>query len=336
MALAKSDIVQVSPIIADNVSKRYDSPAYTWVYLEEYMKHHHTADNVKSSHATKDALFPKMGRTRVKMLRYEDGYHPSDYRLVPTNDNTYAEVKLDVSSKVVAYVWDKPTLTKNMNIIVDKFTENIAKHPIDHLDNTHLVFLTSRAFILYLQENYAFPPGSVVVRLDNIPTLLESYRFQAYAPVMGYWTSPPTLVRKPYGPGYNMEITLHNKKTEMCSEFLEWEHITKGGIFMSGGGEIRLRLEETDAPVNFFDISINYPPTTTYLLCDCEWLIKTTEFHPMTESVVVERAFRDKPLTSLKRDSFKEELVMKVFHPDRVARLMGDTWGTEESWLNQI
>jgi hypothetical protein len=332
---SKSEIIQVAPITKYNYQSQYKNAlSYpSWVLLENHKKHWDTADCVVSAQEAGEAEFPMKKTSRsTHHKRFRRVVIAGRPEMTLVNDNSYSEFV--VGGRVVALVWDKSAITKLMEKALDNFHKSVEKNPYPNEDPVKMAFHFSRDFIVYCRDNFTFPPGAVIVRLENHPIKVETYTIRAYAPIQGYWASHPTIQPTPYGRGYDLEFLINNKKTEQCHQFLEWDNLGMG-VF-GGSGHIRWRLEETGNAVQLFNIKTTCPPTTNYQLSDCEWVVEKKEFHPPTETVYVRRTNRGMPLTALKRDEFKEELVMKVFHPDRVARLMGDTWGTEESWLNQI
>ena len=335
--LSKSDIIQVAPITEGNYQCEYKNAlSYpSWVLLENHKKHWDEKDCVVSAQEADEEVCLQKGRTKHKM--YRRVVTAGRPELVLVNDNSYVEFV--VGGRVVAYVWDKPAITKLAEKALDHFHKSVEKKPYPnedpYINPVQMAFHFGRDFIVYCRDKFSFPPGAVIVRLENYPIKVETYTIKAYAPVKGYWASHPNVVPTSYGRGYDLEFVINNKKTEKCHQFLEWDNLNFGGVFGTTG-HIRWRLEETGNAIQFFQIKTTYPPTTNYQLSECDWVVEKKEYHSPTETVRVRRTNRNMPLTALKRQAFAEELSEKVFHPDRVARLMGDTWGTDNSWLAQV
>jgi len=334
LTISKSDIIQVTHISKMDYKCEYKTASSypSWVLLENHSKHWDEKDCVVSAQEAGEVVCLQKGRTKHKMYRrVVVAGHPE---LVLVNDNSYVEFV--VGGQVVAYVWDKPAITKLIEKALDKFHKSVEKNP--YKNPVQMAFHFGRDFIVYCRENFSFPPGAVIVRLENPPMKVETFKIRAYALVEGYWASDPIVKALPYG-GYSLEFVLSNRKTEKCHQFLEKHQMTNGGA-LCHSGHIYYRPEGVSDFVPTHDLrridDFLDTPATTYQLSDCVWKIEKKEYHPPTETVRVLQTSKDMPLTALKRNEFKEELVMKVFHPDRVARFMGDTWGTEESWLNQI
>jgi len=341
ITLSKSEIVQVAPISRQNYQSDYEPKGFIWVLLENHKKHWDTEDCVKSANDAGDYLYPKMGRTKYKMNRRDTVNGVLDHILV--NDNSYCEFV--VGGRVVAYYWDKPAVKRGMEKVldlyqkaVDKAVEKDTEGKYDEYPYNHPVtreFHFTRDFIVYCRDNFAFPPGAVVVRMENHPMKRETYTIRAYAPIRGYWASHPTIAPTSHGKGYDLEFLINNTKTDQCHQFLEWNNLNYSGAF-GNSGHIHYRLEETGRPLKIHQLPTEYPPTSRYQLSDCDWVVTKKEHSPPTERTTIRRTDRTKPLTALNRLAFAKELSEKVFHPDRVARFMGDTWGTDDSWLAKV
>ena len=332
--LSRKDIVQVGIIPKNHRLTQILEPETTWVWLENYKKHCDTADNVKSASAANDHLVCELGRTKYKVYRIGTNAANQPEKVL-TSDNSYISVK--VRDNVFAYVWDKPAIKIAIAKIVAKVMED-EEHPYENeLENC--LYIMRRFVELCLEDKKSFPDRSLVVRLNNLPTHKETFMVPSYAPVKGYWFSSPVFKQQFFhGCGYKLLTYINNEKTEKCHQFLELdEENRRTGIF--GSGEMQFKWEPTDLPIFLRELftSEDKQPTSRFVLTECRWEILTTPHRPTVELLWVGHSTDlEKPLTALKRDAFKEELVMKVFHPDRVARLMGDTWGTDESWLAQI
>lgn len=337
LTVSKSDITQVTPISKMDYKCEYKTSYPSWVLLENHTKHWDEKDCVVSAQEAGEVVYLMKGRTKYKMNRRVIVNGRPEFVLV--NDNTYLEFV--VGGQVVAYVWDKPSVIKLMEQALDMFHKSVEKNPYPNEDPyknpVQMAFHFGRDFIVYCRK-FAFPPGAVIVRLENLPSKVETYTIRAYAPIEGYWVSHPSFHTLPYG-GYYLEFLINNTRTEKCHEFLEGHQMKNGGV-LCHSGHIKYRPEGVSDFVpthNLREIDAFLTSTATnHQLSTCEWKIEKKEYHPPTETLRVLQTNKDMPLTALKRNEFKEELVMKVFHPDRVARFMGDTWGTEESWLNQI
>jgi hypothetical protein len=340
LTISKSDIIQVTPVSKMDYKCEYKT-AFTypsWVLLENHKKHWDEKDCVVSAQEADEAVCLQKGRTKHKM--YRRVVIAGRPELVLVNDNSYVEFV--VGGQIVAYVWDKPAVKKLIEKALENFHKSVEKSPYPnedpYKDPVQMAFHFGRDFIVYCREYSSFPPGAVIVRLENPPMKVETFKIRAYVPIEGYWVSHPSFKTLPYG-GYSLEFLINNTKTENCHQFLEKHQMTNGGA-LGNAGHIHYRPEGVSDFVptyylRFIDAFFT-STATNHQLSDCVWKIEKKEYHPPTETVRVLQTSKDMPLTDLKRNEFKEELVMKVFRPDRVARFMGDTWGTEESWLNQI
>lgn len=308
----------------------YEAPSYTFVWLEDFKKHCDQPDVVKSADQAGDSHTADLGRTKYKVYRNERDANGRNQKVL-TSDNAHVAVEQEHCD--IAFYWDKPTIKKVVEKVVEKMRWDASKQ----YDNT-------REFINTLLTKKDIPKKSVLVRLENTPGRCETNSFLAYVPVEGYYISSPVWKDSPYrNEGYNLLFTINNVKTESTPTFV-MKHKMSGGVFNNGG--VEWKIEGNDTPFYLHNIMYHMLPSTTrYQLASCREEVKTRTWryaheHGEEENQVKVLRVDDVLLSDLAlhpdRKAFKEQLVMKVFHPDRVARLVGDNWGTEESWLNQV
>lgn len=356
--VSKNEIV---PVKATSFQKNYQHPEHTWVWAEDYLKHWMNNNAVKSAKDAGHNLLPQVGRTKYKVYRY---CHLTKKPDVLTSDNSYVEQ--DFNGKAVAYYWDKKAIKKLVDEAIESYNKENKQVParrsvMNEYEQTNLLIRE----LVRKRSCGELPEKSVLVRLDNFPTHYERHDYVAYAPIQGYYISAPELQKTIHGEGYDFHIYFNNKKTEKCSQFVESYRVLKGGIFC-GNGSVVTKWEGTTNPffvhnlINQLLVGEDRSPTTEMLLCDCEWTHTKEKGVPSVEKTVIRRTkTHEEPyktyyspnglrnagvlkdtypskLSDLKRQTFEEELSQKVFHPDRVARFMGDTWGTEDSWLAQV
>ena len=336
---------QVVITTAPRIFKTHEAPNSTWVWLEDYTAYCDLPDVVKSAEGANVAHGAELGRTKYKVYRYgrdENGR----YQNTLTSDNTYVAVVQE--SRDTAFYWDKPAIKK----VIEKVKEEM-KEMLDEVVSyqSHTKYKHSREFIKkLLTHKKSLPAKSVLVLLENEPGKCEEYSFKGYVPVEGFYVSPPIFTNEAlYSEGYTLRITINNKKTELCTTFLQKKKLESGvAPFVSSGVMWRVEGDTTNSYLH--NVMREKTPATQWHLAECEWVVKTRTWRYKHETARDEDEWRhdtvkvlrvcDTLLSSLatdpKRMDFKEQLVMKVFHPDRVARLVGDNWGTGESWLNQI
>jgi hypothetical protein len=355
--VSKNQIVRVNATYSPQ--KHYKYPNHTWVWLEDWAKHWNTDKAVASARGEYASMTPKFGRTKYKVYQNQPNNEQS-----LTSDNSYVEQNFEAfNGHTVAYCWDKKPIKEKVEKAIAKHMKNHAKEiltPRCELNEYHQTGLLIAEFL-----TRDFPEKSLLVKLSDYPTHYERYDYVAYAPVPGYYMSAPELtITHNHGSGYDLLIYFNNKKTEKCPQFAEIERLMKGGVF-NMNGHIITKWE--GATQSFFlsnlinqHLGEDRTPTTEMLLCDCEWTITKDKGEDAKERTFIRRTktFEEpyrtytRPngrasggvlkdiypvrLGDLKRLEFAKELSEKVFHPDRVARFMGDTWGTDDSWLAQV
>ena len=330
-----TDYVHHSKIVlttAPQTTTEWQNPNSTLVWLEDFQKHCDQTDVVKSADEAGDSLSVNIGRTKYKAYRkvVVNGVRAD----VLTSDNKYIE--LSMYGRYL-YVLDKPAITRVVQRVANLVEGRLeVEFPPTTIYNKYQNFRTLISQLLTYKD---FQNKSVLVALENTPGKREQSTFQAYVPVEGYYVSTPVFKETAYE-GYDMQSTINNEKTEQCTTFLHKHR-------MNNLGGIKFKVEGSDNYLVRNSITATLPPATRYQLADCERTTFTRKWKYLHEreiekegtTVRIQRVY-DTLLSSLAKDperlSFKEQLVMNVFHPDRVARFMGDTWGIEESWLNQI
>jgi hypothetical protein len=303
----------------------YESPrANTLVWLEDWSKHYNTEDNVQSAKNAGDSHQVEKSRTKYKVYR-QDTDEQGRPDNVLTSDNKYVNIDIDAIT-TVAYLWDKPALRTLVGKVQSKMTPFAPENRYGALQQ----------FILLCRQE-KFPPKSLLIKLCNVRTQRKTFTYEAYVPSECYYLSHPTYQDSLMNAGYDQLYLINNKKTETCFQLMEYEKMKRSQMFNWGG---KLLRTEDGQDIDYFQtIQTKLAPAIIHKKASVK-LVVSHNAKGESHNLFVNRLQHKGWLTDLAKDpkrmAFKEELVMKVFHPDRVERLMGDTWGTEESWLNQI
>ena len=339
---------------SSNYEWNYHSAYLGLVWLEDYERAIKEGGKDPVSYATttetgRKTFHPKLCRTKYKVYTHE--CHTG----VGANNHTLVEelASYDPFLKTEPHGWnekdtvfrgafykDKPVVAKAVREASDKARAKFA--------TTKTTNATEKSYEyndLFVREclKAKIKERSLLVVLLNKPIHHESYCFSAYLPREGFFVSHPKFSQNAEG-HYVITITLNQKEqTEECCEFIEKENLAGHATILSHTNRQRIFLREEGSTVNTDIYHIlnemsyqNKKFPTKMLLKRVSWSIWDG-----VESIEIVRGGDNSPLSALKKNAYKqgtfqEELVQAVFHPDRVARLVGDNWGKEESWLNQI
>jgi len=183
---------------------------------------------------------------------------------------------------------------------------------------------------------------SVLVLLMNKPIYHERFVFSAYLQREGMFVSHPKFV-KDAGGNYVVKILINQREqTEECCEFIERDNLADHNSILTGTGRDKVLLYEEGSAVrtDIYRVLNDGGRDKVFPKMMIQKRVQWSIWNGV-ETIEIVRGGSNALLSDLKKDrykqgTFQEELVQAVFHPDRVARLVGDNWGTEESWLNQI
>ena len=323
----RSPPFQVSP--AMYVETVEDNPGVI-VWLEDWENLHTREDAIDYAMHNDMHLNTVLLRTKYQIHRS----NPTPWLGVqPTliNDNKY--IAIEHNGSIMAYYWDKP----NIESAVDKVLAKLGN--TDAYTYNEAVEAFNNACIPVpnppLKTKRLFPPHSLCVVLPRPPTKKQTYIYDSYLPVKCYYISAPTFVDSRYNNGYDLQFEIDNEKTEKCNQLVEYTKLRDSGA-VGRTGHVTFRAKD------------NPPKTLHTLQLPCSIHFKKVSVKEVvstcgdrvTTTLTVCSQLATSYLTDLAKDqkriAFKEELVQAVFHPTRVARLVGDNWGTDESWLNQV
>jgi len=253
---------------------------------------------------------PEIKRTRYSI--WETTAPPErDVRLV--NDKSYAQLRVD---GITLFWLDKSKIERVLRSLVPT---------------------PQRGVIELLKSAYRsgkLPEQSVLVMKNyghSIKT--EQYQFKAYCPVQGFWVGAPRLeyIHTQHSEEYRIVLPYNNEKTERCNQFVIKNKLYAGFMENEATGVIKERYEA----LHEFKFDVRH------ILCDVSWECRSDEAG--IQKVYIDRHYPEKTMEEMRksRDDFKEQIVMAVFHPTRVEKMMdkygwGEGAGGEGCWFDKV